>query len=51
MPIREWSEDDRPREKLLKHGEQITIEEGNVEIQRRQQRHLLLAFLADVIPL
>jgi len=21
MPIREWSEDDRPREKLLKHGE------------------------------
>jgi DNA repair protein RadC len=21
MPIREWSEDDRPREKLLKYGE------------------------------
>ena len=23
MPIREWSEDDRPREKLLKYGEHI----------------------------
>jgi hypothetical protein len=23
MPIREWSEDGRPREKLLKYGEQI----------------------------
>jgi len=23
MPIREWSEDDRPREKLLKYGECI----------------------------
>ena len=23
LPIREWSEDDRPREKLLKYGEQI----------------------------
>ncbi|MEA1866706.1 MAG: UPF0758 domain-containing protein, partial [Thermodesulfobacteriota bacterium] len=22
LPIREWSEDDRPREKLLKYGEQ-----------------------------
>ena len=31
LPIREWSEDDRPREKLLKYGE-YTL--SNAELQR-----------------
>ena len=29
MPIREWSEDDQPREKLLKYGE-LTLSNAEV---------------------
>jgi len=36
MPIREWSEDDRPREKLLNYGEHIeygTVDQANPYIR------------------
>ena len=40
LPIREWSEDDRPREKLLKYGEHTL---SNAELQELNAEAVELA--------
>ena len=44
LPIREWSEDDRPREKLLKYGEHTL---SNAEFQELNAEAVELAGRID----